>query len=84
MNVRYFIDIINDLIKEGASRVEIAAALGFKKQNMTEILGGVPSKQRQNLKDEQMPGLLALCKKYKTGPKSAKALLDLIENEKKK
>lgn len=82
MNVRYFIEIINELLGKGVSQQEIAKSLGFKKQNMTEILGKNPQKQRQNLKDEHLPPLLALCIKYKTGPKSAKALLQRIEQEK--
>jgi hypothetical protein len=82
MRVRYFIDIIEGLIAKGVSQIEIAKALDFKKQNLTEVLGKIPGKQRQNLKDEHLPGLLTLCKKHRVGPQSADGLLKIIEREK--
>lgn len=82
MRVTYFIEIIRLLLEKGASQQEIAKSIGFSKQNMTEILGGVPEKQRQNLKDEHLPGLLKLCRKYNIEPKTPRALLKLIEQEK--
>lgn len=82
MRVNYFIDIIKVLLKKGASQKEIADTLGFSKQNMTEILGGVPEKQRKNLKDEHLPGLVKLCKRYGVAPKNGNKLLELIEKEK--
>lgn len=84
MRVRYFIDIINELLKQGVSQTAIADALGVKKQNMTEILGKNPKKLRQNLKDEHLPGLLRLCREYKVGPKTASELIALIDKEVKK
>lgn len=81
MRVKYFIEIIQVLLEKGASQVEIAKTLGFSKQNLTEILGSVPEKQRQNLKDEHLPGLLKLCRKYKVQPMTAKGLIEVIERE---
>lgn len=81
MNVKYFIDIIDKLLKKGASQAEIAKTLGFSKQNMSEILGKVKAKPRQDLKSKHLPGLLKLCKGYKVGPQTYDALMDLIEKE---
>ena len=83
MNVIYFVKLLRKLLDAGASKSEIASELGFRKQNMNEIFGDVPEKQRQNLKDEHLPGLLRLCRNYKVGPQTAKQLLDLIEKEKR-
>ena len=83
MRVRYFIDIIEGLLAKGVSQSAIAKALGFKKQNITEIIGKTPDKQRRNLKDEHLPGLLALCKKHGVGPRSADQLVQLIQREKR-
>lgn len=79
MRVRYFIEIINELLRSKCPQAEIAEALGFKKQNLTEIL----SDKRQNLKDEHLPGLIKLCRKYGVGPQTAAALMRRIETEKK-
>lgn len=84
MKVRYFIDIINKLLAKNVSQVQIASALGIKKQNLSEILGKVPGKQRQNLKDEHLPGLLKLCKEHNLDIKSWNQLGRLIEKEIKK
>lgn len=84
MKVRYFIDIINKLLAKGLSQVEIAKTLGMKKQNLSEILGKVEGKQRQNLKDEHLPGLLKLCKAHGLDVKSWSQLGKLIEGELKK
>lgn len=81
MRVRYFINIINNLLTKGASQSEVAKVLGFSRQNLTEILGLVPEKQRKNLKDEHLPGILQLCKKYDVPPKTAAALMRLIQEE---
>lgn len=81
MIVKYFVDIIKELVDKGASQTEIAKIIGFTKQNMTEILGGKPEKQRKNLKDEHLPGLLKLCKKYKVGPQNPSELFRLINSE---
>lgn len=81
MKVRYFIDIINDLLSRGASQSEVAKELGFSRQNLSEILGLVPEKQRKNLKDEHLPGLMKLCKKYDTEPRTASKLIKMIESE---
>lgn len=81
MDVIYFVDIIKELLEAGASKTEVMAELRMKKQNMREILGNVPGKQRQNLKDEQLPGLLRLCRKYKRGPQTERELLRMISGE---
>lgn len=79
MRVRYFIEIINELLQAGCGQAEIAEALGFKKQNLTEIL----SDKRQNLKDEHLPGLIRLCRKKGVGPQTAGRLMKIIEDEKR-
>lgn len=84
MRVNYFIDIIKQLIAKDVAQNEIAKALGFSKQNMTEILGKNQNKQRKNLKDEHLPGLLSLCRKHKIGPQSAAELMRVIKEEVRK
>lgn len=83
MRVKYFIEIIRQLLEKNVSQNEIAKALGFSKQNMTEILGKNPAKQRKNLKDHHLPALLDLCRAHKVGPQSADKLLSEIKKEAK-
>lgn len=81
MQIKYFVEIIEALVAKGLTQQGIAAELGLKKQNMTEILSKDPRKRRQNLKDEHLPGLLRLCRKHGIEPRTASGLIKMIEGK---
>jgi len=77
MSVKYFRNIIEDLLEHGLTQTKIADAIGFKKQNITEILQGI----RQDMQGEQLSRLIALCKKEKLKPSTWSQLGDMIDRE---
>jgi transcriptional regulator with XRE-family HTH domain len=77
MRVKYFKNIIERLLAKGLSQTKIAESLGFKKQNITEILQGI----RQDMQGEHLSRLVKLCKVNRLEPDTWNKLGKMIDDE---